>query len=98
MNDIGSTALMFARQAAKYSDPGKFEMAEAFDVIHDTIAQFEGKHFESARARSHLVEALNLALSSVPGNQVALRCAEFAGGTHFIEWLPFAMPAEADGQ
>ena len=98
MNDIGATALLFTRQAAKYADPEKFEIAEAFDVIHNTIAQFEGKHFESPRSRSHLVEALNLALSSIPGNQVALRCAEFAGGTSFIEWLPFAMEAEAEGQ
>ena len=97
MDDIAETAMMFVNQAAKYSDRVVFNIPEAFEILCDTIDLFNGAHFRSAKARRHLVEAVNVALSSVPGNQVSIRCVELAGGTYAVEWLPYVKlrPAKA---
>jgi hypothetical protein len=87
MNTI-ETSLMFARQAEKYSDRAAFDVAEAFEILHDTIGLFAGAHFRSATMRRYLVEAVNVALSSMPGNQVSIRCVELEGKMFALEWLP----------
>jgi len=89
MDDIAETAVMFVTQAAKYSDRLIFNIPEAFEILHDTIGLFEGAHFQSARARRHLVEAVNAALSSIPGNQICIHCMEIADGSFVLEWLPY---------
>jgi len=97
MDDIAETAMMFVTQAAKYSDRVAFNIPEAFDILHDTVGLFEGAHFQSARTRRHLAESVNVTLSSIPGNQVSIHCAEIAGGTFAVEWLPYVkvQPANA---
>jgi hypothetical protein len=89
VDDIAETAMMFVNQAAKYSDRSAFNIPEAFEILYDTIELFDGAHFQSVRTRRHLVEAVNLALSSIPGNQVSIHCAEITGGTFAVEWLPY---------
>jgi hypothetical protein len=89
VDDIAETAMMFVRQAAKYSDRVAFNIPEAFEILYDTIDLFDGAHFQSARTRRHLVEAVNVALSSIPGNHVSIHCVEIAGGTFAVEWLPY---------
>jgi hypothetical protein len=89
MDGIAETAMMFATQAAKYSDRVTFNIPEAFEILYDTIDLFDGAHFQSVRTRRHLVEAVNIALSSIPGNQVSIHCVEIAGGTFALEWLPY---------
>jgi hypothetical protein len=89
MDDIAETAMMFVTQAAKYSDRVAFNIPEAFEILYDTIGLFDGAHFQSARARQLLVEAVNVALSSIPGNQVSIHCIEIANGTFVVEWLPY---------
>jgi hypothetical protein len=89
MDGIAETAMMFVTQAAKYSDRAAFNIPEAFEILYDTIDLFDGAHFQSARTRRHLVEAVNVGLSSIPGNQVSIHCIEIAGGTFAIEWLPY---------
>jgi DNA gyrase inhibitor GyrI len=90
VDDIAKSAMMFVSQAAKYSDRDLFDVPQAFDIIYDTIEAFKGAHFRSASARRHLVEAVNVTLSSIPGNQVSVRCSELMGGTYSIEWLPYS--------
>ena len=87
MDDIAETAMMFVTRAAKYSDRAAFNIPQAFEILYDTIGLFDGAHFQ--RTRRHLVEALNVALSSIPGNQVSMHCVEIAGGTFVLEWLPY---------
>jgi len=97
VDDIAETAMMFVNQAAKYSDRAVFDIPEAFEILCDTIDLFNGAHFQSARTRRHLAEAVNVALSSIPGNQVSIHCAEITGGTFAVEWLPYVkvQPANA---
>jgi hypothetical protein len=89
MDGIAETAMMFVTQAAKYSDRLAFNIPDAFDALYDTIDLFDGVHFRSAKARRHLVEAVNIVLSSIPGNQVSMRCVELGGGMFALEWLPY---------
>ena len=89
MDDIAETAMMFVNQAAKYSDRMIFNIPEAFEILCGTLDLFNGAHFQSARARRHLVEAVNVALSSIPGNQVSIHCVELGGETFALEWLPY---------
>ncbi len=89
MSDIAETAIMFARQAEKYADCAAFNLAETFEILHDTIGLFSGTHFQSATMRRYLVEAVNAALSSIPGNEVSVRCVEIDGKTFVLEWLPY---------
>jgi len=87
--------MMVVAQAAKHADRSTFNIPEAFDILCDTIDLFNGSHFRSAGTRQHLVEAVNVALSSMPGNRLSLRCVELAGGTYAIEWLPYVcLPGE----
>jgi len=81
------TALMIVNQAAKYADRSIFNIPEAFDILCDTIDLFGGADFRSARTRQNLVEALNVALSSMPGNRLSIRCLELTDGAYAIEWL-----------
>src|ERR1700674_820177 len=96
MDSIAKTAMMFAKQAAKYADRAVFNIPEAFKILHDIIDLFDGAHFRSARTRRRLVEAVNVALSSLPGNQVSLHCVELAGGTFTLEWLPYIKSRSAN--
>jgi hypothetical protein len=89
MDNIAETAMMFVTQAAKYSDRGVFNIPEAFEILYDTIDLFDGAHFRSAKTRRDLVEALNIALSCIPGNQVSIRCVELVGGAFALDWLPY---------
>jgi hypothetical protein len=89
VDDIAETAMTFVRQAARYSDRELFKVSEAFAILFDTIDLFNGTHFQSARKRRHLCEAVNIALSSIPGNQVSVRSCELTDGTFVIEWLPY---------
>jgi hypothetical protein len=89
MDGIAETAMMFVTQAAKYSDRVAFDIPEAFEILYDTIELFGGAHFRSARTRRHLVEAVNFALSSIPGNRVSIHCVELADETFALEWLPY---------
>jgi hypothetical protein len=89
VSDIAETAIMFARQTEKYADCTAFNLAEAFEILHDTIELFSGTHFQSATLRRYLVEAVNVALSSIPGNGVSIRCVEVEGKTFVLEWLPY---------
>ena len=89
MDDIAETAMMFVTQAAKYADRGAFNVPEAFEILYDTIDLFDGAHFQSPRTRRHLIEAVNIALSSIPGNRVSIHCVEIAGGTFAFECLPY---------
>ena len=92
MGGIAETAMMFVNQAAKYSDRMIFNIPEAFEILCGTLDLFNGAHFQSARARRHLVEAVNVALSSIPGSQVSIRCVELGGGAYALEWLPYVKP------
>ena len=89
MHDIAETAMMFVTQAAKYSDRAAFNIPQAFEILYDTIGLFDGAHFQSARTRRHLVEAVNVALSSIPGNRVSIHCVEIAAEAFALEWLPY---------
>jgi hypothetical protein len=89
MDNIAETAMIFVTQAAKYSDRRAFNIPEAFDVLYDTIDLFDGAHFHSAKTRRHLIEAVNVALSCIPGNQISIRCVELVGETFALEWLPY---------
>src|SRR2546428_9814628 len=97
MDGIAETAMMFVTQAAKYSDRVVFNVPDAFETLYGTIDLFDGAHLRSAKTRRHLIEAVNVALSSIPGNQVSIRCVELAGGTYAVEWLPYVKlrPAKA---
>jgi hypothetical protein len=89
MDDIAKTAMMFVNQASKYSDCLTFKTAEAFELLFSAIESFNGAHFQSAGARRHLSEAVNVALSAIPGNRLSVRCVELADGIYAIEWLPY---------
>jgi len=89
VDNIADTAMTVVTLAAKYSDRITFNVPEAFEILYDTIALFDGAHFQSARTRRHLVEALNIALSCIPGNQVSIRCVELTGEAFALEWLPY---------
>lgn len=89
MDDIAEAAMMFATQAAKYSDRMSFNIPDAFEILYDTIDLFDGVHFRSAKTRRHLVEAVNIAPSSIPGNQVSIHCVELGGEMFALEWLPY---------
>jgi hypothetical protein len=89
VDDIATTALMFVKQAARYSDRSTFDITEAFDLLFDAIEQFNGTHFRSRRTRQRLAKVVNDALSTIPGNQVSIRCVELSGGSYAIEWLPY---------
>ena len=89
MNGIIETAVTFVKQAAKYSDPALFDIPEAFDLLCNALDQFAGAHFESVTTRQHLAEAINLALSSIPGNQVSVRFVELSSQSYALEWLPY---------
>jgi hypothetical protein len=89
MDGIAETAMMFVTQAAKYSDRVAFNIQDAFAILYDTIDLFDGAHFRSAKTRRHLVEAVNIALSSIPGNQVSIHCVELGAETFALEWLPY---------
>jgi len=98
VSGILEAAMAIANQAAKHSDCELFNIAEAFDMLCDTVEVFEGYHLHSATTRCHFVEAVNVALSSMPGNRISMRCAELAGGDYAIEWLPYAgMPTAKTG-
>ena len=89
VDDIATTAMMFVKQAARYSDRSCFEVSEAFDLLFVAIEVFNGRHFQSGRMRRHFVAAINDVLSTIPGNQVSIRCVELGGGTYALEWLPY---------
>jgi hypothetical protein len=89
VDNIAETALMFVMQAARYSDRVAFNIPEAFETLYVAIDLFDGAHFQSARARRHLVEAVNIALSSIPGNRVSVHCVELGGESFALEWLPY---------
>jgi len=98
MDDIAETAMMFVKQAAKYSDRRAFNVREAFEILYGTIDLFDGAHFQSARTRQHLVEAVNVALSSIPGNQVSIHYVELADEAFALEWLPYIKRQWASAQ
>jgi hypothetical protein len=89
MHDIAKTAMMFVNQANKYSDCQVFETTEAFEVLFAAIETFDGAHLQSAKTRRHFFEAVNVALSTIPGNRLSVRCVEHLGGAYAIEWLPY---------
>ncbi len=89
MDGIAETAMMFVTQAAKYSDRVVFNVPDAFETLYGTIDLFDGAHLRSAKTRRHLIEAVNVALSSIPGNQVSIHCVELGGETFALEWLPY---------
>src|SRR5580704_1078616 len=90
VSGILGTAMAIANQAAKHADSEVFKVAEAFDILCDTVEVFEGYHLHSATTRYHFVEAVNVALSSMPGNRISMRCIESADDDYAIEWLPYA--------
>ncbi len=79
MDGIAETAMMFVTQAAKYSDRVVFNVPDAFETLYGTIDLFDGAHLRSAKTRRHLIEAVNVALSSIPGNRVSIHCVELGG-------------------
>ena len=89
MHDIAKTAMMFVNQANKYSDCQVFKAAEAFEVLFAATESFDGGHLQSAQKRRHFFEAVNVALSTIPGNRLSVRCVEYLGGVYAIEWLPY---------
>jgi hypothetical protein len=88
MHDIAKTTMLFVKQVSKYSDCLVFNTAEAFDVLFAAVESFDGAHFQSAKTRRHFFEAVSVALSAIPGNQLSVRCVELADGAYAIEWLP----------
>jgi hypothetical protein len=90
MDDIAKTAMMFVTQASKYSDRSIFKISDAFEVLYTAIESFDGAHFRSAGIRRHLFEAVNVALSAIPGNRLSVRCVELGRGSYSVEWLPYA--------
>ena len=89
MHDIAKTAMMFVKQANKYSDRQVFKTAEAFDVLFAAIESFNGAHLQAAKTRRHFFEAVNVALSTIPGNRLSVRGVEHLGGAYTVEWLPY---------
>ena len=80
--------MLFATQAAEFSDREQFNLLDAATVLYGAIQPFQGAHVGSRWVRLQMFEAVNLALSSLPGNRAAVRCVEGANG-YTIEWLPY---------
>ena len=95
MDGIPETAMMFVKQARKYADPLTFNHAEAFDLLFSIIDSFNGGHFRCAQTRRTLFEAINIALSTMPGNELSVRCVERDIGTFVIQWLPYVRSVAA---
>jgi hypothetical protein len=82
--------MLFASQAAELSDREQFDLREAATALYGAIQPFHGAHVGSMWVRLHMFEAINLALSSLPGNRASVRCVERVDG-YTIEWLTYEM-------
>jgi hypothetical protein len=89
MHDIAKTAMVFVKRAHRYSDCVTFKTDDAFEVLFAAIESFDGGHLQTPRARRYFFEAVNVALSTIPGNQLSVRCVELADGGYAVEWLPY---------
>jgi hypothetical protein len=83
--------MLFATQAVEFSDREQFDVRDAATVLYGAIQPFQGAHVGSIWIRRQMFEAINLALSSLPGNRASVRCVERPEG-YTIEWIPYEMP------
>src|SRR5262245_5459532 len=95
MDGIPEAAMMFVKQARKYADPLTFNDAEAFDLLFSAIEPFNGAHSRCAGTRRALFEAINVALSTLPGNNLSVRCVQLGLGSYAIQWLPYVKSVTA---
>src|ERR1700730_10838665 len=87
---VSEATMLFTTQAAEFSDREQFDLRDAATVLYGAIQPFNGAHLGSKSVALQMFEAINLALSSLPGNQASVRCVERSDG-YTIEWLPYEM-------
>jgi hypothetical protein len=87
---VSEATLLFATRAAEFSDRKNFDLRDAATVLYGAIQPFHGAHVGSMWVRLQMFEAINLALSSLPGNQASVRCVERTDG-YTVQWLPYEL-------
>jgi len=97
MKSAVQTAIVFVHRASEFADPATFDISEAFRVVYGALRAFEGPGMPAPSPRD-MFEAVNLALSSLPGNRVAMRFVGLADGGYLTECVEYGEPRSVDAR